>query len=76
MTFKEYLARRRITDTPAGDFTAGARRDRQLPNVTTWKALRLYLERTTTYGDRDAVIRAGYDVWQGYQRALRKSGHA
>lgn len=73
MTFKEYLATRRVTDTPAGDFTGDARRDREFPEVTTWAELRDYAERRAGFGVRAEVVAAARQVWQGYQSALRKS---
>jgi hypothetical protein len=72
MTFKEYLAARRVTDTPAGDFTGDARSDRELPDVTTWDQLRSYLERKAGFGIQEEVINAGHEVWRGYQRALKR----
>ena len=31
MSFRDYIATRRVTDTPAGDFVREARKDRHLP---------------------------------------------
>jgi hypothetical protein len=73
MTFKEYLARRRITDTPAGDFTADARSDGNLPNVTTWEELRSYLNGKSAYRGTFLVITPARKVWRDYERAQRKS---
>lgn len=71
MTFKEYLATRRVTDTLAGDFTTDARSDRRLPNVTTWPELRRYVEGRAGLATRAEAVAAAYQVWQGYQVALR-----
>ncbi len=76
MTFKEYLATRRITGTPAGNFTEDARRDQRLPEVTTWAELRRHVERKAGIGVRDRVVEAAHQVWRGYQLALRKSESA
>jgi putative DNA primase/helicase len=43
ISFKEYLNRRRRTDTPEGDFVEDAKRDRNLPDATTWEELEMYL---------------------------------
>ena len=63
MTFKEYIATRRITDTPQGDFTGDARRDKNLPDAKTWAELKSYLRWKTSDSD---VLNAARQVWQGY----------
>ena len=40
MSFRDYIAERRITDTPAGDFVADAKRDPGLPDAETWDTSR------------------------------------
>ena len=63
MSFKSYLARRRTTETPAGDFVEDARRDRRMPDVQSWKELKRYLE-----GQRVdyMVMDAARTVWASY----------
>lgn len=73
MTFKEYLKTRRITDTPAGDFTADARSDERMPDVNSWQELRAYLERTVGNGMIDKVLDAARPVWAAYQARLGKA---
>lgn len=63
MTFKEYLATRRNTNTPQGDFTKDALRDKNLPDVRTWAELESYL-RSKAGGL--GIIRAARSVWSGY----------
>ncbi|WP_181147634.1 YozE family protein [Ensifer aridi] len=70
MSFKSYLKTRRITDTPAGDFTADALRDNNLPDAESWSELKAYLERVSRL---PGVIPSGYQVWQGYQRWKKKT---
>ena len=41
MSFKSYLALRRTTDTPTGDFVEDARRDQRMPDIQSWKELKL-----------------------------------
>ena len=72
MTFKEYLAKRRVTDTPAGDFVSDARSDGSLPEVTSWAELRSYVERKAELSIREDVVAAAHEVWRGYQRSLRR----
>ena len=69
MSFKEYLKTRRITDTPAGDFTGDAKRDPNMPDAGSWKELKAYLEKVSR---AEGVIPAGYQVWQGYLRSKKK----
>ena len=74
MTFKEYLAIRRVTDTPAGDFTKDARADRHLPNVKTWEQLRRHVERRAPLRNGGDVLSAARQVWAGYQRKQQQLG--
>lgn len=71
MSFREYVKARRITDTPAGDFTGDARRDPNLPDAKSWPELKAYLE---AIPHANGVIEAGYQVWQGYARTRKRSG--
>lgn len=63
MTFKEYLSKRRITNTPQGDFTEDARRDEKMPDVQTWDELKSYVRFKTRHPD---AMQAARLVWQGY----------
>jgi uncharacterized protein YozE (UPF0346 family) len=70
MTFKEYISKRRVTDTPAGDFTADARSDRNFPDdVKSWEQVKSYISSKSRH-DKD-VLAAAREVWRGYQRALK-----
>ena len=71
MRFREYvLQKRRITDTPAGDFTADARRDRgRFPDASTWEEVRDYLWTRSACG---AAVEAGREVWRQYERYVTK----
>lgn len=66
MTFHDYLATRRITDTPQGDFVKDARRDPEMAQINSWPELCEHLE--GCWADRD-VIRAARLVWRGYEAA-------
>lgn len=68
MTFKEYLASRRITDTPQGDFTKDARRDESLPDVKTWEELRSYIRTKTFHSE---VLEAARLVWRAYLKKAK-----
>lgn len=69
MSFREYVKRRRITDTPAGDFTRDAQMDPNMPDARNWAELRAYLERVSNL---PGVIPAGQQVWQAYRRQRPK----
>ncbi|WP_293677654.1 hypothetical protein [uncultured Phenylobacterium sp.] len=71
MTFREYIKARRITDTPAGEFTKDARADGRLRDVQSWPELRRYLQKS---GATPAAIAAGHIVWKGYRAALKAQG--
>lgn len=68
MSFIRYLKERRITDTPAGDFTKDARDDSGMPDVQSWPELRRYLERS---GAIPAAIQSGHRVWAAYRAKMR-----
>lgn len=71
MTFKEYLATRKVTDTPPGDFTRDARGDRRMPDATSWAELREYIERTVRGDMVDEVLPAAKAVWAAYRAKLK-----
>lgn len=64
-SFLEYIEIRRITDSPAGDFTNDAKRDRNLPDAQTWDELRRYLKWKTNDAQ---VIAAARSVWAQFVR--------
>lgn len=66
MSFKSYIAQRRITDTPAGDFVADARADRTFPDAKTWDEVRSYLRQRGACGD---AVKAAHSVWRQYERS-------
>lgn len=68
MSFPKYIGKRRITDTPAGDFVKDARADKELPDVKSWGELKIYLGRK---GACLEAIDAARSVWRGYQKSLR-----
>ncbi len=67
MSFKSYLAARRVTRHPNGHFVLDARADRGFPDADSWAAIRCYLE---TVWACDAAMKAGYAVWRGYRRQV------
>ena len=69
LSFTNYLKKRRITETPAGDFVADAKMDQKMPDVTSWDQLDTYL---LARGMRDDDRReAARTVWRGYQGAIK-----
>lgn len=70
MSFLEYVAKRRVTDTPAGDFVSDAKQDREMPNARTWPELRGYLWSRGAHAD---AITAAQAVWRGYLASQKRS---
>lgn len=69
MSFRRYVANRRITNTPQGDFIADARADGSLPDAQSWSELGTYL----TYKGADyRAVEAARLVWRGYRAKLRR----
>jgi hypothetical protein len=69
-SFKDYIHKRKITDSPAGDFTSDVRRDPDFPaDAHTWVNVKNYLAGRFVSLQ---VIAAARTVWRQYQRALRR----
>lgn len=73
MSFKAYIERRRVTDTPAGDFTKDAKADSRMPDATSWAELKSYLY---SRGASDLVVEAARPVWAAYAATRRKVANA
>ena len=71
MSFRAYVQKRRITDTPAGDFVGDARDDRTLPDPATWEELERYL---LLRGACPGAIKAAKQVWREYKASQRRQG--
>jgi hypothetical protein len=71
MTFREYLAGRRKTDTPNGTFTSDALGDKSLPDVQSWEELRTYI-RNKRYNVHQDVLDAARNVWRAYEKARER----
>lgn len=67
--FKRYIERKRVTNTPAGDFTADAKVDGSLPNAESWQELEAYLLSKGVPRDVRTIAR---QVWRGYERSLKR----
>ena len=65
--FREYILRRRITDSKQGDFVASAKDDPNLPDARNWKELELYFY-THHIMFADGMLTAAKLVWQQYRR--------
>lgn len=68
MTFQQYLAGLRITDTPRGDFIGDARGDRRFAQATIETAGQLdtFLMQHSAC---DEACRQARKLWRAYQRA-------
>lgn len=69
ISFKSYVKRAKVFNTPAGDFIADARLDTSFPNPKTWDELKNYL--LSRWGT-DA-INAAEASWRNYKAFQRKS---
>lgn len=69
MSFREYVAQRRMTRTPSGDFVGDAKQDPGLPDAKTWTELETYLRTKGAIPDAMAAAKA---VWQGYLASQRQ----
>jgi hypothetical protein len=71
MSFSDYLARRRLTDNPSGEFTRAARSDPHMAEIESWPELQAYLFRQ--HGARVKELIAGAEpVWKGYRAHVLK----
>lgn len=66
MSFIDYVHHRRISDSPAGDFTRDARRDEDMPDAKTWRELETYLRSKRA---SEPAINAAKSVWKSYLSA-------
>lgn len=73
MSFKEYVAKRRVTNTPMGDFVGDAKGDAGLQDVRTWPDLETHLH---LRGACAGATEAGRAVWRGYCAAQRRAEKA
>ena len=73
ISFKQYLQRRRRTDTPQGYFAEDAGRDRNFPDAKMWGQVESYLWRRGADGD---VIAAAQKVWRRYIAQCTDDGAA
>ena len=72
MSFSQYLGKRRITDTPSGEFVREARDDPAIEEVESWPALQAYLFRKHG-GKVEEAIQPLSLVWKGYRAHVLKS---
>jgi hypothetical protein len=69
ISFKTYVERARVLNTPAGDFIADARLDKSFPDARTWDELKAYL--LSRWGTDP--IDAAEASWRNYKAFQRKS---
>lgn len=73
MSFRSYIAARRVTPTPAGDFTAHAKAKADLPDFTTWQEVEAYVLGQNL---RRGALDAARAVWRGYRVHMRGRNNA
>lgn len=64
--FREYIHKRRITNSRQGDFVASAKYDPNLPDARNWKELEAYLYENYILSS-EAMFSAAKLVWQQYR---------
>lgn len=64
MNFREYVHKANVTNDPRGDFIRDARRDENMPAISSWAEMRAYLERANV---STAVLTAAGQAWQSYR---------
>lgn len=71
MSFADYIRKRRVTDTPSGDFVLDARSDKasmqHFTKVQTWDEVESFVRLRTNYAYK--VLPAAKQVWRSYQRS-------
>jgi hypothetical protein len=70
--FRDYLAFRRITETPAGEFTRQVKDDPEMEKIEDWPQLRAYIYRKAQTDKINATIAAAEPVWKGYRAFVLK----
>ena len=71
MTFKDYIARCKVPMDAGGDVLRLAKRDANLPEITTERELRAYLERR---GLPESVVHGASRAWERYRTSMIKAG--
>ena len=64
--FREYIQKRRVTDSRQGDFTASAKADPNLPDARNWKELEHFFYANYILSS-EAMFSAAKLVWQQYR---------
>jgi hypothetical protein len=72
MSFSDYRAKRRLTESPSGEFTRSAREDPGMAKIESWPALQAYLFRQHGAKVKE-VIDAAEPVWKGYRAHILKN---
>ena len=68
MSFREYIARQRVTNTPVGDFISDAQFDKDFPEVKTLKELQSYLDLRNACCEAHEAAKI---VWRTYCLSLK-----
>jgi hypothetical protein len=66
-TFKEFMATKRVTDTPRGDFIKDSRDDPRMPAAQSWQELEGYL---WTRGACVEAVKQAKKLWRQYEKEL------
>jgi hypothetical protein len=72
-SFRDYLARRRLSNTPAGEFTRTLLDDPAMAEIESWPQLQAYIFRHAHAGKVKDIVDAAEPVWKGYRAYVLKS---
>lgn len=72
-SFRDYLAKRRLSNTPAGEFTGKLRDDSAMPEIESWPQLQAYIFRHVHPSKVNEVIDAAEPIWKGYRAFVLKN---
>jgi hypothetical protein len=73
ITFKEFLDRRRISNTARGDFTKEARQDPAMAAIESWPQLRAHIYKKATGQRVNEIIDAAEPIWKAYRATVLKA---
>jgi hypothetical protein len=72
-TFQDYLAKRRPSKTPAGDFVRELQDDPAMAQIESWPQLQAYIFRHAHSRKVKDIVGAAEPVWKGYRAHVLKS---
>ena len=72
-SFQDYLAKRRLSNTPAGGLTLQLREDPAMAEIESWPQLQAYIFRHAQGRNVNDIVDAAEPIWRGYRAHVLKS---